>query len=155
MRSLKRNQQKIYFRIYEGEEEIIDEYGNETGSYYPIYGELKSAMICVSPNIGSAEVEQFGTMEDYDRTMTIGDTSIGSEDPAVFEITENTVLWVDGADTEGPWNYIVKLVAPWKNSISFAIKRVKVSVYKETQQKIEDALKMKEATTPNGNQDVS
>lgn len=127
MRSLLRNQQPVFFKLYEGEEEIIDEYGNPTGSYIPIYSKLKSAMLCVSPNAGSSDVQQFGSLEDYDRTMTTADTTC--------PIDENSVLWVDGADTDGPYNYIVKRRAPWKNSIQFAIKQVKVSEY-EAEQKL-------------------
>ena len=122
MRSLLRNQQPVFFKLYEGEQEIIDEWGNPTGSYAPSYSELKSAMLCVSPNKGNSEVEQFGSNEDYDRTATTADT--------LCEIDENSVLWVDGADTDGPYNYIVKRRAPWKNSIQYAIKQVTVSEYK-------------------------
>ena len=131
MRSLLRNQQPVFYKLYEGQEEILDEWNNPTGSFLPIYSELKSAMLCVSPNKGSSEVEQFGSLEDYDRTMTTADTTC--------DIDEDAVLWVDGADTEGPYNYIVKLVAPWKNSISFAIKQVEVSEYEAEQKLFEEA----------------
>lgn len=119
MRSLLRNQQPVFFKLYQGEEEIIDEYGNPTGSYVPVYSELKSALLCVSPNKGSSEVEQFGSLEDYDRTMTTSDVRCA--------IDENSILWVDNADTSGPYNYIVKRRAPWKNSIQYAIRQVEVS----------------------------
>lgn len=131
MRSLRINQQPVFFRLFEGEEEIIDEYGNPTGSFIPKYGALKSAMLCVSPNKGSSEVNQFGSAEDYDRTMTTAD--------AKCLIDENAVLWVDGADTDEPWNYIVKLVARWKNSAQYAIKQVTVSQYQAQQAEIERA----------------
>lgn len=117
----------MFYKLYEGQEEILDEFGNPTGSYLPIYSDLKSAMLCVSPNKGSSEVEQFGSLEDYDRTATTADTSC--------EIDEDSVLWVDGADTDGPYNYIVKLRAVWKNSVQLAIKRVEVSEY-EAEQKL-------------------
>lgn len=119
MRSLLRNQQPVFYKLYEGKEEITDEYGNATGSFLPIYSALKSAMLCVSPNKGNSEVEQFGSLEDYDRTMTTADSKC--------EIDENSVLWIDGADTDGPYNYIVKRKAPWKNSVQYAIKQVSVS----------------------------
>ena len=119
MRSLLRNQQPVFYKLFEGEKEIIDQYGNSTGSYAPVYGELKSAMLSVSPNKGSTEVEQFGTLLNYDRTMTTADINV--------LIDENTVLWLDGADTNGPWNYVVTKRAPWKNSIQFAVSRVNVS----------------------------
>ena len=121
MRNLARNTQPVFYRPYEGEEEIIDEYGNATGSYVPKYGALKSALLCVSPNKGTSEVEQFGSIEDYDRTMTTADPKC--------PIDENSVLWVDGADTSGPYNYIVKRKSPWKNSTQYAIKQVTVSQY--------------------------
>lgn len=132
MRNLLRNAQPVFYRLYEGEEEILGPWGESTGLYVPKYGPLKSAMLCVSPNIGTSEAEMFGTLTAYDRTMTTADTSL--------EIDEDDVLWVDGADTDGPWNYIVKKRAPWKNSIAFAIQQVTISGY-ETQQKEIEALK--------------
>lgn len=131
MRSLLRNQQPVFFKLLEGEEEIIDQYGNPTGSRLPIYSDLKSAMLCVSPNKGSSEVEQFGSYEDYDRTATTADPKC--------PINEDAVLWVDGADTEGPWNYIVKEVGRWKNSTQYAIKKVTVSQYQAQQAEIAKA----------------
>ena len=131
MRSLLRNQQPVFYKLYKGQEEIMDEWNNPTGSFLPIYSELKSAMLCVSPNKGSSEVEQFGSLEDYDRTATTADTSC--------EIDEDSVLWVDGADTDGPYNYIVKLRAVWKNSVQLAIKRVEVSEYEAEQKLFEEA----------------
>jgi len=119
MRSLRRNQQPVFFKLYEGEEEIIDEYGNLTGSFAPKYSALMSAMLSVSPNKGNSEAEMFGTLEDYDRTATTADIRC--------PIDEDAILWIDNADTDGPHNAIVKRRAPWKNSISFAIKNVKVS----------------------------
>lgn len=129
MRNLRRNQQSVFFKLYKGQEEIIDQYGNATGSYKPLYSELQSAMLCVSPNKGSSEVQQFGSLEDYDRTMTTADTAC--------PIDEDAILWLDGADTDGPYNYIVKKRAPWKNSVSYAIKHVTVSQYLAEQAEFE------------------
>lgn len=126
-RNFAANTQPIFFKNLVWQEEIVNEFNNPTGSYIPIYSELKSTMLCVSPNKGSSEVEQFGSLEDYDRTATTADTSC--------EIDEDSVLWVDGADTDGPYNYIVKLRAVWKNSVQLAIKRVEVSEY-EAEQKL-------------------
>lgn len=119
MRDLRRNLSTVFFKLYEGQEEIVDEYGNATGSFVPKCGYLQTACLCVGPNKGSSETEMFGSLEDYDRTMTTADTAC--------PIDENTILWLDGADTDGPHNYIVKKRAPWKNSVAYAIKRVTVS----------------------------
>lgn len=126
-RNLMVNCQPVFFKNLIGTEELVDEFGNSLGSYLPIYSALKSAMLCVSPNKGNSEVEQFGSLEDYDRTATTADTTC--------EIDEDSVLWVDGADTDGPYNYIVKRRAPWKNSVQYAIKQVEVSEY-EAEQKL-------------------
>ena len=142
MRSLLRNQQPVFFRLYEGEEEIVDQYGNATGTRVPVYGDLMSAMLCVSPNKGKAESEQFGTLLSYDRTMTTADTRV--------KIDENAVLWVDNADTSGPWNYVVTKRAPWKNSVQFAISKVTVSAYNEYQAALHSLM---ESKTANGNEE--
>lgn len=136
------NCQPIFFKNLLGEEEIIDEYGNGTGSFLPIYSELKSALLSVSPNKGSSEVEQFGSFADYDRTATTADVTC--------EIDEDSVLWVDGADTDGPFNYKVKLVARWKNSVQYAIKKVTVSEYQAEQKLFEKKAEI-EAAIANAN----
>lgn len=136
MRSFLANQQPVFFKLYEGEQEITDPDGNPIGSFLPQYSPIKAAMLCVSPNKGASEMNQFGTFADYDRTMTTADTTC--------PIDENAVLWVDGADTEGPYNAIVKKKALWKNSVQYAIQHVTVSEYQAQQEKIAHAIRMKE-----------
>lgn len=119
IRDLAQNQQPIFYKLYEGQNEIVDEWGNSTGSYEPVYSALKSAMLSVSPNKGTSETDQFGTFAEYDRTMTTSDTNC--------PIDENSILWVDNADTDEAYNFVVTKRAPWKNSVSFAIKAVTVS----------------------------
>ncbi len=119
MRNLERNLQTVFYRMYCGTVERVDEEGNPTGSYVPAYSELRSVRLCVSPHVGKAEIYQFGQLAEYDRTMTTADTSC--------EIDESTVLWLDGADPDGPWNYIVKAKAVWMNSVQYAIRAVTVA----------------------------
>ncbi len=119
MMNLARNLFPVHFKLYLGKEEIIDEYGNRTGTYKTSYGDLQTASLSVSPSKGTAEAEMFGMFDDYDRTMTTADTTC--------EIDENTILWLDGADTTKAHNYIVKRRAPWKNSIAFAVKKVEMT----------------------------
>lgn len=118
MMSLARNASKVCFRLYEGQEELTDEYGNVTGSPVPRYGELQTAYLSVSSNRGDASLEPFGALTDYDRAMSTSDT--------VCPIAEHTVLWLDGADTNKAHNYVVLKRAPWKNSIVYAVKEVTV-----------------------------
>ena len=126
MRNLRANLSPVYYKNYIRQVEIEDQYGNVTGNFVPLYTSQKKAYLCVSPNKGSSEVNQFGTQTDYDRTMTTADTGC--------EINENSVLWIDGADPEGAYNYRVKKRAAWKNSLQFAIQEVDVSTYEKEQQ---------------------
>ena len=120
MRNLKRNCTTVYFKALEGTEEIVDEYGNNTGSFSPVYGELQSAELCVSANTGYTEFSMFGGLEGYDRTMTTSDMSC--------PIDETCILWLDGQSTDEPYNFYVLRRAPSINAISFAIKKVKQGV---------------------------
>ena len=119
MMNLARNTFTVWFQVYTGQTEIIDEYGNPTGSFADTYGPLQSAQLMVSPNKGDATLEVFGTLLDYDRVMSTADTTC--------PIDELTILWLDGTPTAGPYTHYVKQRAPWKNSLVFAVKQVEVS----------------------------
>lgn len=136
MRNLQRNLEPVFYKLYLGEEEILDQYGNSTGLYLPKYSDIKSTMMCVSPNKGSTEVYQFGTLLDYDRTMTTADTEC--------EIDEDDILWIGDIDTDGPYNAIVKMKAKWKNSVQYAIKHVTISEYEKKQKLVQQAKEMKQ-----------
>lgn len=118
MRNLRRNQSVVYYRNYIGDEEIVDEYGNVTGSYQKKYGDLKRIKISVSGNMGTSEYQTFGKNLDYDRTLSTADMSC--------DINENSILWLDGADTDKPHNYIVKKRSATINQIQIAVKQVNV-----------------------------
>ena len=125
MLSLARNQSLVFYKQYLGQTEVTDQYGTKLGVFEPSYGELKSAMLCVSPAKGDVSNEPFGSLIDYDKSMSTSDTSC--------DINEDSILWIDGADTSGQYNYYVKKRAPWKNSILFAIKEVDVSAEENNQ----------------------
>lgn len=117
MRNLMRNTFVVGAKLYEGETEIIDEYGNKTGSPAPQYGDYQTYTMMVSPSRGAASDELFGTLIDYDRTMSTADITC--------PIDEHSILWIDHPQ-DSPHNYIVVKKAVWKNSVSYAIKRVDV-----------------------------
>lgn len=119
MQNLARNTFTVWFQVYQGQTEIVDADGYKTGSFTPAYGPLQSAQLMVSPNKGDATLEVFGALLDYDRAMTTADTTC--------PINEQTILWLDGAPTDGPYTHYVKKRAPWKNSLAFAVKQVEVS----------------------------
>lgn len=129
MRSLVRNKTKFYYALYEKREEIIDEYGNNTGQYELIYGEPVMMFGNVSAAVGSIRNREFGESESYDKVIVLDNPNT--------PIDEYSRLWVDtlpltheeieeGAE-QIPHDYIVKKVARSLNSVSIAISKVDVN----------------------------
>ena len=123
MRTAQRNSQKIYYSLYLGKTPIIGEYGNQTGEYDLIYGDIKPFDINVSAARGTSEVEQFGINLNYSRTMVTHDMTC--------PINVESRLWIEKEamidNVETPHNYVVLAVAKSINSITYAIKEVSVT----------------------------
>lgn len=133
MRCMDRNKSKLWYALYLGNEEIIDENGNRTGQYAPSYGKPKSLKANISAAKGDASTRQFGEDESYDKVIVHCNPKL--------EIDEYSVLWIDrmpvrdrtgnlALDEDGneitPHDYIVKRVARSINSVSIAISKVNV-----------------------------
>jgi hypothetical protein len=118
MRSLKRNQQRIFYSNLLETQKAKDEYGHFTGENIPVYDEKKPLDIYVSANTGDISTEMFGNLSDYDRVMSISDTNC--------PINENSLLWI-GISAEKPHNFIVKRKAESLNETVYAIQQVTVN----------------------------
>ena len=114
-----RNLRTVWYATYKSSEEIVDEWGNETGEYDLSYNEPVPIKANVSPAKGQASVEMFGTDEGYSKTMIVSDMGC--------PIDEQTILWIDTEpvidDIPQPHNYVVKLVAKSLTNIAYAIKK--------------------------------
>lgn len=119
MLNLAQNQSEVFFKLYATQTRGQDPDGYYKGTPTVEYGKLQSARLCVSASQGSAGYHAFGTLEGYDRTMTTADIAC--------PIDVQSILWLDGADTSGPHNYVVTRKAAWKNSVLYAVKQVTVS----------------------------
>jgi len=143
MRTLKRNQRKIYYATLIKGEPVTDEWDNETGEYNMVYSDPSPIRINVSAAQGRLETRQFGQMENYDRTLITDDLDC--------PIDESSILWIDNLDTtnvtwimledltwgdiEGkswevltiPHDYVVTKVARSLNVIQYAVRKVSVS----------------------------
>ena len=125
MKTLKRNQTRIYYSSYLGKTPLEDEYGNLTGEYEITYGNPVAVMANVSAARGEATTRQFGEDVSYDRIIVLDSPS--------FPIVETSILWIDtlpeiaeDGTTETPHDYIVKQVATSLNSVSIAVSKVSV-----------------------------
>lgn len=121
MTSLDLNKRTIYYSLYSGVTDAVDTNGDKTGEKEKSYTAPVGLRVNVSAARGTADVEQFGISEDYDRTITTTDLSC--------PIQEDTVLWIDsvpGATAASvPYNYRVVKVAKSINSIQYAVKEVR------------------------------
>lgn len=118
MRSLNRNKRQIYYALLTGEVANIDEYGNETSEYTPVYGETTPLLCNVSAASGKDAVRAFGSFTSYSRTMFVADNTC--------PIDEDTIIWF-GVDPDEPHNYIVTRRADSKNGILYALQEVTVT----------------------------
>ena len=134
MRALKRNQQAIWYCLYQGETEQTDTDGNYTGESATTYDAPVKMMANVSPATGQSNNEMFGNLTDYDHIIVTDMTDC--------PIDENTVLFFEKTPEDVPvagsdppatvkspdgYNYIVRRVAKSLNSIAIAIRKVDVT----------------------------
>jgi hypothetical protein len=126
MRTLRRNQIRIYYANYRRKDPLKDEYGNLTGEYDIAYENPVEIRANVSAARGEATTRQFGEEESYDRVIVL-------DDPKV-PIDVSTVLWIENlpeikkdGSSDTPYDYIVKQVATSLNSASIAVSKVSVT----------------------------
>lgn len=126
MRTLRRNQQKFYYALYEGKVLLVDSYGYKTGETVNSYGKPVLCRANISPASGETVAQQFGGDESYDKVIV---TELD------LPIDEYSLLWVDtmptlndDGTTDTPHDYVVRKVAKSLNSVSYGITKVKVNV---------------------------
>lgn len=142
MRAMEINKRDLQYCLYTGKEEIRDINGYATGEYILTYEPPEHFRANVSPAAGQASLEQFGTLDAYDKSIIT--------DWLACPIDENSVLFIDKEpeytsvvtyveDPEAPGTYIetvkavlmpeyiVRRVAKSINSISIAIQKVSTS----------------------------
>jgi hypothetical protein len=119
VRELERNKRTVYYALFDKNEPILDENGDDTGEERPAYFAPVELRINVSPALGESATRQFGEILDYDRTLVTCDVGLS--------IDEKTVFWIDETDTTKPFDYTVKKVAKSLNSLQIAVKKVEVS----------------------------
>ena len=123
MRTLSRNKQKFWYCLYTSVSNVTDTYGNETGKSVT-YSAAKQMCANISPATGMARTEQFGNLESYDKVIVTTDMNC--------PIDENSVLFIDKvpeftSNGKPLYDYIVRRVSKSINSITIAVRKVKVS----------------------------
>ena len=120
MRTLEINKQPMWYALYTGKTEEVDEYGNYTGVFKLNYSEPVYYPVNMSQSRGTADVDQFGINASYDRTFVTTDMDC--------PIKEDSIIWFGiTPDNDTPHNYVVYQIANSLNSITYAIRAVDVS----------------------------
>ena len=115
MRSVQRNHRIIWYANPTGETEpILDEYGNDTLEVRTIYHEPKKIKCNVGASGGKDVVEIFGSVTEYNRTISFA---------GVCPLVEDSKVWFE-KDPTLPHNYVVVRVADAKNDVLVALREV-------------------------------
>lgn len=121
MRTLARNERTFYYANPLGVEPVLDEHGFRTGEKRIVYCEPVECKGNISPATGSVSIEQFGSVEAYDKVIVMCEPDL--------PVTMNSVFWVDDLEinaTYTNYDYIIGHISRSLNSISIAIKAVDV-----------------------------
>lgn len=121
MRTLEINKQPMWYALYLGKTEVLDEYGNHTGTFELTYSNPVYYPVNMSQSRGTSQVEAFGITAEYDRTFVTTDMNC--------PIKEDSIIWFGiTPDNNTPHNYVVYQVANSLNSITIAVRGVSESV---------------------------
>lgn len=124
MRSLKRNQQRLYYATYNNKIPITDENGDFTGDYEAGYSAPVSFYANISPARGSSQEEVFGKNLDYSRTLITCDMTLPINEFSRVWIESEPVLNADGTANGDSADYSVVQVARSLNSVAYALKKL-------------------------------
>lgn len=123
-RLARRNKRRFAYKLYLGEERVLDENGLFTGEYASQYTEkrygyanINSGYISANHMSGSTGTFGYGIMIDYDKILMASST---------FGIDEFSLIWLDDLEKEGN-EYIVKRVGQSKGHVRIACAHVEVN----------------------------
>lgn len=124
MRSLRKNQQHLYYATYNNKIPITDENGDFTGDDETGYSVPVSFYANISPAKGSSQKEVFGKTLDYSRTVVACDMSLPIDEFSRIWIETKPVLKSDGTADGDSADYSVVQVARGLNSVAYALKKL-------------------------------
>ena len=118
MRTLQRNKRTIWYALYNGVTEVVDEDGNYTGEQEVSYGEPIQARMNVSGGRGQAEIELFGVDNPFTRTAVTDDLTT--------PFTTDTIFWFEADPETDPHNYRCTGISRTINQVVIALAELDV-----------------------------
>jgi hypothetical protein len=117
MRCLERNKTKVYYANVIGRVPIMED-GYNTGQYELAYSEPEEIKAYVTSGTGNTNTELFGLNITYDKVMITENINL--------DIKESSIFWIDNTDVTESHDYIVSSIRKSLNSMSVALRKVKV-----------------------------
>lgn len=124
MRSLRKNQQLLYFATYSKKIPITDSNGDFTGDEETVYSKPVPFYANISPAKGTGQEEVFGKNLDYSRTVSTCDMSLPIDELSRIWIETKPALKSDGSSDGDSADYSVVQVARSLNSVAYALKKL-------------------------------
>ena len=119
MRTLQRNKRTIWYALYNGVTEVVDEDGNYTGEQEVSYSEPIQARMNVSGGRGQAEIELFGVDNPFTRAAVTDDLDT--------QFNTDTIFWFEADPETDPHNYRCTGVSRTINQVVIALAEVDIT----------------------------
>lgn len=121
MKILARNRITLFYALVDSEEDVLDEYGNITGSPKLTYKAPIRTRMAFGARHGGINITAHGLENSYEQVLLTDDMSC--------PITDGTIIWIgkcpmDGNGNMTPHTHIVKGIIPSLNVIAYRIAEV-------------------------------
>jgi hypothetical protein len=126
LRDLRINQVPFWYQTYEGEVDVVDDEGYQTGETVKKYSKPVKALARISPNTGRSESSPFGVNTDYDKSIsTVVRLPIDEYSKLFIDI--EPVINEDGTTDTEPDYYCVVPKHDLQQNV-WAIKKIKAAI---------------------------
>lgn len=123
MRTAQRNKREIWYALYNGVTDVVDDDGNYTGEQTVSYGTPTLARMNMSGGRGQAEIELFGVDNPFTHTAVTDDLTT--------EFTTDTIWWfgVTPGNTADavPHNFRCTGISRTINQVVIALQEISIS----------------------------
>ena len=119
MRTLNRNKRMIWYALYNGVTDVVDDDGNYTGEQEVSYSEPIQARMNVSGGRGQAEIELFGVDNPFTRAAVTDDLDT--------PFNTDTIFWFEADPLVDPHNYRCTGVSRTINQVVLALAELDIN----------------------------
>ena len=124
MRSLRKNNQHLWYETYKGKKPILDEDGYETGETFASYSVPVIFHANLSAAKGIAGTEAFGVTVNYTKTVSTSDVNLPIAETSRIWYETDPVLNDDGTADGDSADYSVEQIAKSLNGLMIALKKL-------------------------------